>query len=106
MIQRGNIFSAGNIPDKNLPEFFEILHEKHGVKIERIISAGQISDNWYDQEYDEWVILLSGNATLVFDTNQVELESGDYVFIPAHCRHKVISTSVEPHCVWLAIHIS
>jgi len=31
--------------------------------------------------------------------------AGDHLFIPAHTRHRVLATSEEPRCLWLAVHI-
>lgn len=47
-------------------EWFEPLVSSEQVLIERIISTGQTTPvgEWYNQERDEWVILLQGNATL------------------------------------------
>jgi len=33
-----------------------------------------------------------------------ELEAGDWVLLPAHCRHRVTWTQSTPPTVWLAIH--
>ena len=103
-----NIFSA--IPD-NLPEeLFEILAESDAVRIERIISLGHATANeeWYDQERDEWVLLLTGGAGLLFEGEDAprRLEAGDFVLIPAHCRHRVAWTDQRVKSVWLAVHFS
>lgn len=87
-------------------EIFESLLERPGLKIERIISHGQITPEgqWYDQDQDEWVALLQGEATLLWeDRRTTELKAGDFLLIPAGCRHRVIHTSTEPPCVWLAL---
>lgn len=100
-----NIFC---LPPKLHPEeLFEPLVSGKDVLIERIISAGQTSPagEWYDQERDEWVILLQGIAKLTyFDGSSISLTVGDYVFIPAHQKHRVDYTSSEPPCIWLAVH--
>ena len=88
-------------------EFFEDIIRKPGLLIERIISSGQVTpaDEWYNQGRDELVLLISGEAVLKFDDDtQIGLIAGDYLLIPAHCRHRVEQTSVNPPCVWLAIH--
>lgn len=101
----GNIFDQ--IP-QNIPlEIFETLFKSDKILIERIVSAGHITrDNqWYDQEKDEWVILIQGNSTLEFEHgNNLELKSGDYFFIPRKTKHRVIFTSTSPPCIWLALH--
>ncbi len=100
-----NLFS---IPDV-LPEeeIFESLIPGSPVKIERIVSAGQSTPQgtWLEQDVDEWVVLLQGKAVLEYeDFRKADLESGDWVFIPAHTRHRVALTSSDPPCIWLAIH--
>jgi cupin 2 domain-containing protein len=88
-------------------EFFEVLAAGNSLKIERIISTGQTTPEgeWYDQAQDEWVILLQGNATIEYENGATQaLTPGDYVFIPAHQKHRVSYTSTEPPCIWLAVH--
>jgi cupin 2 domain-containing protein len=88
-------------------ELFESIVSSDNILIERIISTGQTTPKgkWYDQEKDEWVILLQGFASLVYDNGkQIKLTVGDYLFIPAHQKHRVEYTSSEPPCIWLAIH--
>lgn len=88
-------------------EIFEALIPDKGVLIERIISTGQVSPPgfWYEQERDEWVVLLQGEARLAWDNGRtLEMTSGDWIFIPARERHRVEYTSQEPPCIWLAVH--
>ena len=100
-----NIFDLPpSLPDK---ELFESLVSNDKISIERIISTGQTTPpgEWYDQDRDEWVILLQGAASLTFDAGrQIKLVAGDYVFIPAHQKHRVEYTSSNPPCIWLAVH--
>jgi cupin 2 domain-containing protein len=89
-------------------EFFEDLHASAGVRIERILSKGHTTPpgEWYDQDEDEWVALLEGDAAIAYDDgSSVNLSPGDYLYIPAHRRHRVARTSADPVCVWLAVHI-
>jgi cupin 2 domain-containing protein len=62
---------------------------------------------WYEQDWDEWVIVLSGEARLRFEEEKDSrtLGSGDYVFIPAKGRHRVDWTKPNEATVWLAVHI-
>lgn len=90
-------------------ELFEPILNTSGLLIERIVSMGQITppNEWYNQNNDEWVMLLQGNARLLFDNNQgktLNLIAGDYLLIPKNRKHRVVYTSVEPPCIWLAIH--
>ena len=90
-------------------ELFETLLTQENILIERIISQGQITPpgEWYDQTKNEWVILLQGEAELSYEDNsRIKLTKGDYLYIPAHQKHRVEYTSTEPICIWLAIHFS
>ena len=95
------------IPDILGEEVFEVLVQSNAVKIERIISKGHASPGteWYDQEQNEWVLVLKGNASISFeDETVIDLKEGDYINIPAHRKHRVISTSAITETIWLAIH--
>ena len=96
-----------DLPDK-LPEeeVFEELFCGASFWVERIISSGQASPPgfWYDQEEDEWVALLQGEAELEFKGGAVQtLKKGDWIFLPAGLRHRVVATSADPLCIWLAV---
>jgi cupin 2 domain-containing protein len=104
-MSRGNLFQ--HIPTDLDEEVFETLVQSGTVKIERIISSSHTSpeSGWYDQDKEEWVIVLRGSATISFaDGSAVDLQEGDYLAIPAHRKHRVSRTSSEPETVWLAVH--
>jgi cupin 2 domain-containing protein len=88
-------------------EFTENLLDDGSVRIERIVSRGQASPEgfWYDQEEDEWVVVLAGAAALVFEDEDAELvlRPGDHIRIPAHKRHRVSWTSPDEETLWLAV---
>ena len=62
------------IPTDLPAELITVFAESENVKIERIVSEGHASpeDFWYDQEENEWVMLVSGSAVLSIDCNGVE----------------------------------
>ncbi|MCK5323304.1 MAG: cupin domain-containing protein [Desulfobulbaceae bacterium] len=108
-----------SIPPKNLfqdipghlpKELVEVISESNNVRIERIVSKGHSSPDgfWYDQEENEFVVLLKGRAKLLFEGEQkvVIMKPGDYVEIKAHVKHRVDWTDPEEETVWLAIHYS
>jgi len=104
-MKKGNLLNIVGFENSSA-EIFQTLAEGSSV-IERIISNGQTTPEgeWYDQVRDEWVILLQGEATLLFeDSSVINLLTGDYLLINAHQRHRVTYTSNSPPCVWLAIH--
>jgi cupin 2 domain-containing protein len=102
----GNIFSA--LPESLPEELFQPLAESDSVRIERIVSLGHGTPEgeWYDQERDEWVLLLSGGAGLLFEGEESprRIEPGDWLLIPAHCRHRVAWTDKRVCSIWLAVH--
>ena len=97
-----------DIPTSLPAELVETLVQAASVRIERIVSRGQASPEgfWYDQEWHEFVLLVSGRARLAFadGTPAIDLESGDWLDIPAHKKHRVEWTVPGQDTVWLAIH--
>ena len=100
-----NLFD--NLPDSMASELGEVLTANANVRIERIVSTGQSSaeDFWYDQDEQEWVAVLQGEAALLFegDSKPIVMRPGDHVLIAAHRRHRVAWTSQEGPTVWLAV---
>lgn len=100
-----NIFSS--LPDDLDNEVFETLLNSSPVKIERIVSKGHKSpeSGWYDQEQNEWVMVLRGEAVLAFDDRtSVRLREGDFLNIPSHKKHRVEWTAPDRETIWLAVH--
>lgn len=101
----GNLFKS--IPDDISEEIFSELAQSENVKIERIISKGHSSPKagWYDQEKNEWVVILKGEARLSFENDRdVHLTPGEYINIPAHKKHRVSWTKPDTETIWLAVH--
>lgn len=99
-----NIFESIPIMQANTEIISEILSGE-SIRIEKIYSNGYISDKnfWYDLDENEWVILLQGNAIIESEDSTItKLSGGDYIFIPAHCKHRVTYTSSSPECIWVA----
>ena len=101
-----NLFD--DLPEPGHDELFTELLRRPGIRIERIVSHGQVTppDAPYDQPHDEWVLLLAGAARLWLDgEGERELRPGDALMIPAHCRHRVTWTDPDGPTVWLAVHL-
>ena len=104
-VSSNNLFEP--LPDAGAEELFTTLLQGKSLRIERIVSKGQSSpeSGWYDQREHEWVIVLKGEAKLVFERGeQFHLGVGDYLHIPAHARHRVSWTPADRETVWLAVH--
>jgi cupin 2 domain-containing protein len=103
--QKPNLLSP--LPTELREELVETLIQNKHVRIERIVTTGQASPEgfWYDQHETEWVVVLKGEARLLFegDDQPTHLKPGDHVTIPAHRRHRVEWTTPNEPTVWLAV---
>ena len=84
-----------------------MLAEGQGLRIERIVSKGQTSpaEGWYEQEENEWVTVLRGEAELTFADGRVRrMHPGDYIRIAAGEKHRVSWTVPDEETIWLAVH--
>ncbi|MEE8452722.1 MAG: cupin domain-containing protein [Thermoguttaceae bacterium] len=102
-----NLF-AFSPPTGPSDEIIEKLLGGGPFELARIVSTGQTTPagQWYDQETDEWVVLLRGAARLVFEDDEepIEMRPGDCLNIEAHRRHRVEWTDPTQPTVWLALH--
>jgi cupin 2 domain-containing protein len=105
-IKHGNLFTA--VDPAATDEQVQALLTAPGLRVERIVSTGQASPPgfWFDQDWDEFVLLVSGSAGVFIegDTATRSLGPGDHLIIPAHVRHRVEWTSASGPTVWLAVH--
>jgi cupin 2 domain-containing protein len=102
----GNLLAA--IPSSLPDELHGTLLAQPNLQIERIVSTGQASPEgfWYDQDEHEWVMVVQGAACLRFEgeDQSIEMKAGDYLFIPAHKKHRVEWTSAAERTIWLAVY--
>jgi cupin 2 domain-containing protein len=107
VINSGNLFTG--LARKFTEEWITVIADKSGTKIERIVSGGHASPPgfWYDQDWTEWVLVISGMAGLLFRGEEAPriLGPGDYVEIPPHLPHRVEWTDANQPTIWLAVHI-
>jgi len=105
-VNHGNLLA--DLPATLAVEDLRTLLTTSGLRIERIVSTGQTSPPgfWYDQDWAEWVLLLTGQAALLIEGEAKPhvLTPGSYLHLPAHCRHRVEWTSTDTPTVWLAVH--
>jgi cupin 2 domain-containing protein len=78
---------------------------RSGLRIERIVSHGQASPSgfWYDQDQNEWILILRGAARLGVGNELIEMTAGDCLDIPAHQPHRVEWTTPAEATIWLAV---
>jgi len=79
-----------DLPTSTTAELFETLLAGSSFRLERIVSTGHITPpgQWYDQDLDEWVVLLTGAARLRFENEADDraLQPGECLQIPAPMR--------------------
>ncbi|MEZ8038283.1 MULTISPECIES: cupin domain-containing protein [unclassified Vibrio] len=99
-----NIYS--DVPSSIPDEIFNDIITTENVRIERIISHGHRSpeQGWYDQNENEWVMVLEGQGVIEFEDGRVvTLSKGDYINIAAREKHKVVGTDRDVVTIWLAV---
>lgn len=90
-------------PQERTPnETIVALLQNKNVRIEKIVSDAHVSD-WYDQDEDEWVCLLTGEADIQFTDKTKTLLPGDTLYLPRHTLHRVSRTT---KCIWLCVFIA
>lgn len=106
-LEFGNLLD--DLPDASGAEVLDTLLARKGMRVERIVSHGQATPEgeWYDQDDDEWVVVLAGTAELQLEgeAEPRRLSPGDFIYLPAHCRHRVTRTALDQPTVWLAVHM-
>jgi len=102
-----NLFDAMPAPG-GAEEAFDDLLAVPGLRIERVVSQGHVSppDFWYEQDWDEWVMVIEGEAHLQIEGREepLRLLAGDHAWLPAGRRHRVSYTRPQPPTIWLAVH--
>lgn len=99
MIRPNNLYDNTSTDENS--EIFTPLFQNGSIKIESIRSWLKTAGEVYDQDQDEWVIVLEGEAVLEIDNQMLNLQRGDYLFIPKHTRHRVCSTA--QNTLWLGV---
>lgn len=106
-LSKGNLFdaTAGTSTHGERREQHDDLYVAPHVRITRIESNAHQSPAgfWYDQPDDEWVAVIAGDAVIEFDDGtRHRMQAGDWLVIPARCRHRVAETG--DRTIWLAVH--
>jgi predicted acetyltransferase len=99
-VTRGRIAGMSQVPAEG--ERTEEIVDLGAVTIEQIITGTPDPAMVYDQEQDEWVVVLDGHATLEVAGEQVHMLAGDWILLPARTRHRVLSAARGTR--WIAVH--
>ncbi len=89
----------GSAPDAGEDTFR--LATLGGVKIEQILSGRLHGPVDYQEDVDEWVVLLQGGAILDVGGQLLQLGPGDWVLLPAGTAHRLVET--QPGTSWLTV---
>ncbi len=84
-------------------ETFTTLLDHPHARIVRIVSSDVIEPILYDQEEDEWVVVVDGEAVLEIEGEKTTLHRGESLLIPAHVKHRILG--VKRGTVWLEVHL-
>jgi mannose-6-phosphate isomerase-like protein (cupin superfamily) len=80
----------------------DMLWEGASARVEHIVSGRLEAPVDYDQDDDEWVLVLAGSAEIEIHDEVLDLAAGDWLLLPARTPHRLLS--VEPGTRWLALH--
>jgi cupin 2 domain-containing protein len=72
-----------------------------GFRVEQILSGRLEAPQEYDQDHDEWVLVLAGSAQLEVGGDEHHLGPGDWWVLPAGTPHRLVRT--QPGTSWLAV---
>lgn len=97
-VQRGRLLDSTVAPTTG-EHSAEIVRVRN-VVVEQVLS-GRVEPVDYDQDEDEWAVVLEGSAVLDVDGERVELTKGDWVLLPARMPHRLVHT--EPGTSWLTV---
>lgn len=97
-VRRGHLLDASDAPSTG-ERTAEIVRVGNLV-IEQILS-GRAEPVDYDQDEDEFAVVLAGAAVLDVEGERVELAAGDWVLLPARTPHRLLHT--EPGTNWLTV---
>lgn len=99
MILFDNLYTAKE-PEHNCETFNQLFQNNH-YRIETIRSHLSSPGEFYNQDEDEWVVLIEGEAVLEIKGVKHHLQKGESCYLPKHTQHRVLSTSKD--ALWLGV---
>jgi len=98
-VPRGRLLAPSEAPARG--ERTEHVAGIGNVAIEQVLSGLLPAPVAYDQDHDEWAIVLTGEAVLEVRGDRLNLAAGDWVLLAAHVPHRLVET--RPGTTWLAV---
>jgi uncharacterized cupin superfamily protein len=80
------------------------IAEAQGFRVEQILGGRLDAPQEYDQDHDEWVVVLAGSAVLEVAGSEHRLGAGDWWLLPAGTQHRLLHS--DPGTSWLAVRSS
>jgi len=69
---------------------YEIVHRSPGLELGVYVLVAPEPDRQQPHEDDEVYVVLEGRGVLEVDDEQVELQEGHAVFVPARAEHRFV----------------
>jgi cupin 2 domain-containing protein len=98
-VARGHLVTPDAAPPSG--EHTYRLADLHHAAVDQILSGRLDGPVSYDQDEDEWVVVLAGGATLEIEEERLLLGPGDWVLLPAGTPHRLVEA--EPGTSWLTV---
>jgi hypothetical protein len=99
MIPRGRLGDQFDAPA--VGERVNLLTESDDLVVEEIVAGRFDIPVDYLQDFDEWVLLVSGSAVLEVDGEPLRLVASDWAMLPAGTPHRLVAS--EPGTRWLTV---
>jgi len=96
---RGKLRASSDAPGTG--ETTDTIAHLGDVVVEQILSGRLDAPVDYRAAVDEWVVVLAGRARLEVDGAQLDLETGDWLFLPAGTPHRLLDTDAGTS--WLTV---
>jgi cupin 2 domain-containing protein len=101
-VARGRLLGSTDAPTTG--ERFATVAAMGSTTVRQILSSDTPDATVYEQDHDEWVVVLTGSAVLEVEDRDHTLGAGDWILLPAGVPHRVVRTAAGTS--WLAVHVA
>jgi mannose-6-phosphate isomerase-like protein (cupin superfamily) len=98
-ILRGKLRASSDAPGTG--ETTDTIAHVGDAVVQQILSGRLDAPVDYRAPVDEWVVVLAGSARLEVDGAQLDLETGDWLLLPAGTPHRLLGTDAGTS--WLTV---